>query len=177
MTRPSILRFLAALLFATGLTAAAHAQLPSNNEVWKSRCNLLASQSSAIDAGNLSPALITSTRGVSSHSFLVLAVNRSDADQHYVSCVMYYMAAVAARNGNAGAKDATAASDYAVLAGAERKDATQQSLTMSERMKRIKFKATNLSGLSSSPTETTAALTASTTMPLSLTANYNTAQR
>jgi hypothetical protein len=170
MTRSSILRLFTAIVLLAGFASAAQAQLPVNNNVWKTRCSLLASQATAIDSGNISPALIAATRGVSSHSFIVLAANRSDADQHYVSCAMYYMAAIAARNGNGGAKDVSSANDYTVLAGAEIKDATQQSLSITEHMKRLKFKATNLSGLSSTPNETSAAIDASSTLPLSLSA-------
>jgi hypothetical protein len=177
MTRPSVLRLFAALLVVAGFASVAHAQLPVNSDVWKTRCNLLASQSAAIDAGHPPSMLVSATRGVSSHPFLVLAVNRSDAEQHYVSCAMYYMAAMAARNGNGGAKDPSAASDYSVLASAELKDATKQSLTLSERYKRLKFKASNLGGLSSSPAETSAAIDASSTMPLSLIPIVTTAQR
>jgi hypothetical protein len=50
---------------------------------------------------------------------------------------------------------------------------------MSERMKRLKLKASGLTGgsLTSTPAETSAVIAASTTMPLTLTPNVTTAHR
>ena len=180
MNRSSI-RFsrLAALAAVLGIAASMHAQLPQNNEAWKTRCNLLASSASAIENGNPPAALVAATRGVNSHPYYVLAVDRSQADQHYVACTLYYMAAISARLGNGGKADPSAASDYLVLAGAEFKDAQGESLTMGERFARLKVKASGLSGssLSSTPAETTAVIDASTTMPLTLNAPVFTSKR
>jgi len=159
-------RLIAAFVILLGVTAAAHAQLPVNNDMWKMRCNLLASQASAIQNGNAPALLISATRNVAAKPFVVIAVNRAENEQHFVACTMYYMAAIAAFR----AHDTSNGADYAVLAGAEFKDATKQSLTFSEKMKRVKFKAANLtSSLTSSPAETQSALDAAGTMPLSLT--------
>jgi len=166
MNRSPVRPLFAVLLLVLGISATAHAQLPVNNDAWKTRCNLLASQASAIQNGNAPALLVTATRNVASKPFLVLAVNRADAEQHFVSCAMYYMASISAFRSH----DASDGADYAVLADAEFRDATGQSVTFSEHMKRMKFKASNLtSSLTSSPAETQAAIDAAGTMPLSLT--------
>jgi len=180
MTRSALVRRIACVFsLALGVSAALHAQLPQNNEVWKTRCNLLASSASAIQNGHPPVVLATATRGVSSHPYYVLAVDRSQADQHYVACTMFYMAAISAKMGNGGKADPSAADDYLVLAGAELKDARGESLTMSERFKRFQIKASALSGksLTSTPAETSAVIDASTTMPLSLTPPVFTSKR
>lgn len=179
MTRSFFFRFSAVLLLAFGISAAMHAQLPQNNDTWKTRCNLLAASASSIQSGHPPAVLVAATRGVPSHSFFVLAVNRSEEDQHYVSCTLYYMAAISARMGNGGKPDLDAANDFLVLAGAEVKDARGQSITMAEYFKRLKIKAAGLTGksLTLTPAETEAAITASTTMPLSLPGPVTTAHR
>ena len=180
MTRSALVRSIACVFaLLLGASTALHAQLPQNNEVWKTRCNLLAASANAIQNGNPPSVLVAATRGVSSHPYYVLAVDRSQADQHYVACTLFYMAAISARAGNGGKADPSAADDYAILAGAEVKDARGESLTMSERFKRLEIKASALSGksLTSTPTETTAVIDASTTMPLSLTPPVLTSRR
>jgi len=173
------IRYIALLLLALGLSSALKAQLPQNNEAWKTRCNLLAASASAIENGNPPAVLLRATRGVASHPYYVLAIDRSQADQHYVACTLFYMAAISARAGNGGKSDPSAASDYATLASAELKDAHGESLTMSERFKRIEIKASFLTGksLTSTPTETSAVIDASTTMPLTLTPPVLTSKR
>jgi len=174
-----IQRTVVAFLLALGVSAAAHAQLPQNNEAWKTRCNLLASSANAIQNGNPPSVLVAATRGVVSHPFYVLAVDRSQADQHYVACTLFYMAAISARMGNGGQSDPSAANDDAILAGAELKDARGESLTLSEHFKRLQIKASGLSGkaLTSTPAETSAVINASTTMPLTLTPPVMTSRR
>ena len=180
MTRSAIVRSIACVFaLLLGASTALHAQLPQNNDVWKTRCNLLASSASAIQNGNPPSVLVAATRGVASHPYYVLAVDRSQADQHYVACTMFYMAAISAKLGNGGKPDPSAADDYLVLAGAEVKDARGESLTMSERFKRLQIKASAITGksLTSTPAETTAVIDASTTMPLSLTPPVLTSKR
>jgi hypothetical protein len=170
-TPSALIRRFAALLLVFGVSTALHAQLPQNNEAWKSRCNLLASSASAIQSGKPPAVLVAATHGVNSHPFYVLAVDRAQADQHYVACTLYYMAAISAYAGNGGKADPSAASDYVLLASAEAKEARGESLTMSERFKRLQVKASGLTGkpLTSTPAETSAVIEASTTMPLTLT--------
>jgi len=180
MTRLSApVRYFALLLLVLGFSTALRAQLPQNNEAWKTRCNLLAASASAIENGNPPAVLLRATRGVSSHPYYVLAVDRAQADQHYVACTLFYMAAISARAGNGGKPDPSAAADYAILAGAELKDTRGESLTMTERFKRIEIKASALTGksLTSTPAETSAVIDASTTMPLTLTPAVLTSHR
>src|ERR1700679_35345 len=100
---------LAILAAAFSVASTLHAQLPQNNEAWKTRCTLLASSASAIENGNPPAVLVASTRGLASHPFYVLAVDRAQADQHYVACTLYYMAAISAKLGNGGKADPDAA--------------------------------------------------------------------
>ena len=165
------LRVAVALTILFGMVAALHAQqLPVNNDTWKTRCSVLASAAPAIVNGSTPSALVSATRGVAGRPFYVLAVNRAEAEQHYVACTMYYLAAISARTGNGGKVDADAANDYTVLAGSELKLAKGQSLSFSETFKRLQIKVSGLTGttMTLTPNETSAAIEAATTMPLSV---------
>ena len=180
MIRSALVRSIACTFaLALGASTALHAQLPQNNEAWKTRCNLLAASAGAIENGHPPAILVAATRGVASYPYYVLAVDRSQADQHYVACTLFYMAAISARAGNGGKTDLSAADDYAILAGAEVKDARGESLTMTERFKRLGIKASAITGksLTSTPAETMAVIDASTTMPLTLTPPVLTSKR
>ena len=140
--------------------------------VWKDRCNLLASFSTQIQNGQISPSLAAMTRGVPARGYFVLAVDRAQAKQHYVACTMYYLAAIADREGNGGAKpDPLTSTKYAVIGGSELKLAHGRHLNMHEHMVRVKMKMDEATGqpLTLTPPQTTAVLDASTTMPITLT--------
>jgi hypothetical protein len=164
---PAIRLFAAAVLLAA---AAAHAQLPTDSQPWKDRCNLLASASAAIGSGHVPPMLNRVTRGVPSHGFLVLAVDRAQQGQHYVACTLYYLAAVADRAGNGGTPIPAQAFDEAIIGGSELKLAHHRHLNMTEHEKRIKFKVEELTGkpLSLTPDQTQAVIDASSTMPITM---------
>jgi len=162
--------FAAILLFA--IVASLHAQLPNDNEAWKSRCNLLTSQSAIIQSGNLPAPLISATHGVPADDFFVLAVNRAQAGQHSTACTMYFLAAIAERVGNGARPDPLTAANYAIIGGSEWKLARHQHLRMKEHVTRVKLKVEEITGkesLTLTPDQTMAALTAAGTMPLSLT--------
>jgi len=159
------------LLLSLLLSAAAlHAQLPVNNDAWKTRCNLLAASAKAIEDGTAPPLLVAATHGVAGKPFYVLALNRSQANQHYVACTLYYLAAISERAGNGGKSDPSTASDDATLASAEAKEARGDSPSFYESWKRFTMKFTGLSGttLTVTAAESSAVLNAATTMPLSL---------
>jgi hypothetical protein len=168
MTLSSVVRRISALALVLGASAALHAQLPVNNDMWKTRCNVLATSAPTIDAGSTPAPLVSATRGIKANDFFVVAVNRADADQHYVACAMYYLAAISARTGNGGKADASAASTYATLASAELKQAKGESLSMGEYMKRVQMKFNALTGtpLTLTPAQTSAVIDAAGTMPL-----------
>ena len=147
---------------------AVHAQLPVNNDVWKTRCNVLAN---AAKQGSATPAVfVSATRGIPGQKFYALAVDRGQAGEHYVACALYFLSAISEQHGNGGKADPKAANSDAILAGAELKLARHQHLSMTEHLKRVEMKVETLStplGLTSD--ETAAVITASTTMPLSAT--------
>ena len=160
------------LLFLLAVTAAAvHAQLPVNNDAWKSRCALLSASSKEIEDGNPPASLIAATRGVAGKSFYVIALNRAQANQHYVACTLYYLAAIAEHQGNGGKADPSTSSDDATLASAEAKEARGESVSLYESWKRFLMKFSGLSGTTLTVTadESEAVLNAASTMPLSLT--------
>jgi hypothetical protein len=161
-------RLLAAAVLLTA--AAAHAQLPTDSQPWKDRCNLMSSEAAAIRTGRVPTMFTSATRGVPSHSFLVLAVNRAQNGQHYLACTLYYMAAVADRAGNGSAPNAEQAFDEAIIGGSELKLAHHRHLNMTEHEKRIKFKVEEMTGapLSLTPDQTQAAVDAASTMPLTM---------
>jgi len=165
------LRRVASLVIVLGATAAISAQLPEDSQVWKDRCNLLAASSAAIQNGSTPASLLAATRGVTTRGFFVLAVNRAQAGDHYVACTMYYLAAIAERSGNGGAKpDPLAVTNDAIVGGSELKLAHHQHLRMKEHEVRIKLKVEEMTGqpLTLTPPETTAVLEAATTTPITL---------
>jgi hypothetical protein len=158
------------LVVLVGGAAFCHAQLPTNSGVWKDRCNLLASNSGAIQNGQIPPALAAMTHGVAARGYFVLAVDRAQAKQHYVACTMYYLAAIAERQGNGAKPDLLASTNDAVVGGSELKLARGHHLNMHEHVTRVRMKVEEMRGqpLALSPPQTTAVLDASTTMPISL---------
>jgi len=166
------LRRIVTLVIVVSAASAASAQLPANSDVWKDRCNLLASSSNAIQSGTTPAELVAATRGVTSRGFLVLAINRAQAGQHYVACTMYYLAAISERAGNGGVKpNLIAAGNDAIVAGSELKLARGQHLRMKEHTTRIAMRMHEMTGqpLTLTPPETSAVLDAATTTPVVLT--------
>jgi hypothetical protein len=166
----ALLRSTATLAIVLGATVATYAQMPVNNDTWKTRCNVLATSAPAIVNGSTPAALVSATRGVAGRPFFVLGVDRSQADQHYVACTMYYLAAISARTGNGGKADPDAADKYGILAAAELKLAHGESLSFTEQFKRLQVKFSGLTGetLTLTPNETSSAIDAATTMPLTI---------
>lgn len=164
----SFLRRSLTLLLAAGSVTALHAQLPSDNAVWKTRCGVLTSAAPSIEKGATPAALVTATRGVAGAKFFRLAVDRSQEGQHQVACALFYLAAVADRAGNGGSTDTSAAGIASTLAAAEIKESQGQSLSFAERMAWARTKVSLVSGAGLTSVETQAVIVASTTMPLSL---------
>ena len=156
--------------------AALNAQIPKDNDVWKMRCNVLASAEQGIEAGKIPAPLLTATRGVPASKFITFALDRSGMGEHNVSCAMFYMAAIANRLGNGGKVDPSAAHDATVLANAEIKVAHGQSLSFSDKIKQTTARANELLTPSLTAAELTAVIQAASTMPLSLTAPAQSAQ-
>ena len=79
----SFFRSAALLALAAGLTAAtAQAQMPTDNPVWKTRCNLLAASAADISKGATPATLVAATRGISGQpSSSSLAAESSDCRQ------------------------------------------------------------------------------------------------
>jgi hypothetical protein len=118
----------------TGLCAHATAQMPSDDDTWKARCNALSANATAIDKGSASQALLQTTRGIAGDKFEAVAHERAGAGQHYIACTLYFTGAMAQHMGNGGKIDAGRAHTDVVLAGAELKRATGQSLSFAEKM-------------------------------------------
>jgi hypothetical protein len=166
-------RFFALLLIvATAATLQAQ-QLPKDNDVWKTRCALLASYDNAIQTGAMPPALVSATRGVAGEKFAILATERSQDTQHNVACTMFYLAAISVRAGN-GPKltpklQAKAVKNYSLLGHYEFEVAHGQKPQMTERMKRASIKAKNFgTPLTLNADESGMVIAAATTMPLSV---------
>ena len=155
---------------ASGVSAAAHAQLPTDNPVWKSRCNLLAASAADISKGSTPAALVAATRGVSGQKFLLLAAESANSGNHNVACTLFYLSAIADRAGNGSKADASASDTAITLAGSERKEMAAQSISFSDRMAWTGLKFTLLRANGLSGAETASVLDAATTMPLTLNA-------
>jgi len=124
------------LLFGlvVALCGRAYAQMPSDDDTWKARCNALSANTAAIDKGSAAQNLLQTTHGIAGEKFEAVAHERAGAGQHYIACTLYYTAAMAQHMGNGGKIDAGRAHTDVVLAGAELKRATGVSLSFSERM-------------------------------------------
>ncbi len=162
------LRSLATLAVAAGTVVAAHAQLPVDNPVWKTRCNLLAASAADINKGATPASLVAATRGVGGAKFLSLAAEASNDGNHTVACTLFYLSAIADRAGNGGKTDASAADTASTLAASEVKLLHGGSLSMSDHMTWTGLKFTLMRASAVTSNEAIAALDAAQTMPLSL---------
>jgi hypothetical protein len=163
--------FALCLLAAPFIAFAAQAQLPTDSTTYANRCAQFAGNSGQIEAGNIAPKFISVTRGVPSHSFFVLAVDRAQHGQHDVACVMYYMAAIADSRGNGASSNALQSREEAIIGRSESKLAHHHHLDALEHEKRVKYKVEEMTGskaLSLPPDQTQAAIDAASTMPLSM---------
>ena len=118
----------------------ARAQMPSDDDTWKARCLALSANADAIDKGSAPQEMLQTTHGLPAEKFAAVARERAGANQHYIACTLYYTASMADHMGNAGKIDASRAHTEAVLAGAELKRATGQSLSLKEKVDRTSGK-------------------------------------
>lgn len=163
--RPGLRIAAAAMALLLG-SAAAHAQLPTDNDAWRARCNTLRVAEAQSQSGKLSPELVAATRGVAGSKFLAFAFDRGSSGEHNVACVMYLMAAIADRNGNGGKVDVSAAQDAELLAGVELKEMKGEKLTFSERVKVMETKVGQLASSALTPKDADAVLVAASTVPI-----------
>lgn len=118
----------------------AHAQEPTDSDVWKSRCLSLGAHADAIDKGSAPPEMLQTTHGIPGAKFAAVGYERGNAGQHYIACTMYYTAALAEHMGNGGKIDPGRAHTDIVLAGAEAKRAAGLPLSFKEKMDRASGK-------------------------------------
>ena len=149
----------AAAVLLTASAAAAHAQMPRDNDAWKSRCAVLASQTA--DLNHLSPAVAELTRGVPGSKFQTFGFDRQAAGEHNVACTLFYLAAIA----NQASKDASAAKDAQLLANLEVKAMKGQQPSFTENLSRTKIKAYEITRPALTLTDEEKVLLAATTIP------------
>jgi hypothetical protein len=147
-----------AVLLALCASAAAHAQMPTDNDAWKARCNALAATT---DLGHLTAEARALTHSVPASKFTTFAFDRSAAGQPAVACTMFYLGAIAAQ----ASSDASTAHDNAVLAGIEIKAAHHQDTTFSESLTRMKAKAYEIPKPALTVDDEEKVLLAATTIP------------
>jgi hypothetical protein len=147
--------------------AASMAQLPTDNDGWKARCNTLGAADGAIQGGTISPSLVSATRGVDGAKFMTFGWDRAAAGEHNVACTMFYMAAIAGRVGNGGKQNFEEAHNAQMMGLAEYKLAHRQKLTMREHFKRSETKSSQLAAKPLTAGDSDAVLRAATTMPVS----------
>ena len=154
-----------ALLLASA--PSMHAQMPNDNQTWKARCETLAAVQATIDAGAMTPKLVATTHGIPGSDFTMLALDRAHGEQHAVACTLFYMAAIAERNGNGGhGVDSLAAENRAILAHAEFLKLHNQPVPMSASLRLTGVEARHLLVPTPNEDQVRAVLTAATTMPL-----------
>jgi hypothetical protein len=129
------LAFCTGILFIlAGPCPSAHAQAPTDNDAWKSRCLALSANADSIDKGSASTELQQGTKGIAGAKFAAVAHERGGAGQHYVACTLYYTAAIAERMGNEGKPDPSRAHADTILAGIELKRISGKPLSFKEKM-------------------------------------------
>ena len=158
--------YLLAALAMLFFSSAAHAQLPTDNDAWKARCNSLRAAELQIQNGKIAPELVAATRGVQGSKFLAFAWDRGSSGEHNVACVMYLMAAIADRTGNGGKVDVGGAEDAELLAGVEMKLLHGEKLTFSEKLKVAETKVGQIIASSLTQKEADAVLVAASTVPI-----------
>lgn len=148
------------------LGASAKAQLPTDNDAWKARCNVLRAAEMQFQNGEIAPELAAATRGVQGSKFVAFAWDRGSSGEHNVACVMYLMAAIADRKGNGGKVDIGAAEDAETLAKVELKLLHGEKLTFSEKLKVAETKVGQIISSSLTQKEADAVLVAASTVPI-----------
>lgn len=166
MNRLRIATVSAALIVSA---AAAHAQMPTDNDTWKARCKSLSSM--AGDLNHLTPSTASLTRGLPGAKFQTFAFDRQAAGQHNVACAMFYMAAIASQAGNGGKADPSAAHDALVLANLEVKAMHNEPASFTENLVRTKAKAIEIARPSLTIDDEEKVVLATTTVPFSTTAS------
>ncbi len=153
----------AALSFSA---AAAHAQMPEDNAAWTARCAMLNSLATQIDGGHVPASLAAGTHGVPSIEFATFGFDRSRASEHNVACTMFFMAAIAERNGNGAAANPKTAHNLLVVAQSEVALAHKVKVTTLQHMKRGEEEAKQVKAKSLTADQSSAVLAAADTLPL-----------
>jgi hypothetical protein len=151
-----------ALLCAVG---AAQAQMPQDNPVWQGRCLRLSAHARAIESGAPSPDLVAATRGIPGERFTVIAFDRSQAQQHWVACTMFYLGAIAEAHGNSGKVRLLGAENRVLLGDAERRMAMGQKVPMTESLRRAGVEAHDIVLPTPTPAEVGSAIEAADVLP------------
>jgi hypothetical protein len=157
-------RFAAAFvaLFCLSAGMALHAQMPTDNDTWKARCNALASVS---DITHPTPQIVALTRGVAGSKFRTFGFDRDAAGQHKVACTLFFLGAVADQAGNGGKQDSSSAEDNATLARLQIKAMHGESPTFSERITVAKVKALEVTRPALTQADEENVMNAATTIP------------
>lgn len=156
---------LAALPFCAAAALPAHSQMPTDNDAWKHRCEVL--RDADPNGRGTVPAWLTKAPGtVPGPRWTTFGWDRSRANQPYVACTFFYLGAIADHNRNKGHADHVHAHESAVMGRIEDKLARHEDVTTREKLTRTHAEAAEIPKPALTIPEEEAMVTAATTMPL-----------
>lgn len=155
----------AAALPLLGLALSSSAQMPTDNDTWKKRCEVL--RDADPTARGVVPAwLQTAPQAVPGPRWTTFGFDRAHARQSYVACTFFYLGAIADHNhGNAHA-DRVHAHESAVMGKIMDKAARHEKITPREKLTKGHAEAAEIPKPALTIPEEEAMLAAATTMPL-----------
>jgi hypothetical protein len=152
------------LLFCATVSAV-YAQMPTDNDTWKLRCNLLHDNVSRL---GVAPPWLTSTpQQVAGPRYTTFGWDRDHAAQPAVACVLFYLGAIADHNAPVNHADHIHSIESSTMGLVEWQTLHGQKITDRQKITRVHAKAAEIPKPALTVPEEEAIVAASSTMPLS----------
>jgi len=154
-----------ACLFALVASARAHAQMPTDNDAWKARCEVLHRADPNL-SGSVPAWLRSAPRNVPGPQWTTFGWDRDRAGQRSVACVFFYLGAVADHNSNRGHADRVHAKESATMGAIEVMLANHQPVPFRKTLTRAHAEAAEIPKPALTVAQEQAMVDAATTMQL-----------
>lgn len=164
------------LSLLSGVMHRAAAQMPTDNDTWKKRCEVL--RDADPNARGTVPDWLAKAPGtaVPGPRFTTFGWDRARAGQHYVACTFFYLGAIADHNHSNKHADRVHAHESAVMGRLEDKAARHEPGTSREGLTAARAKAAEIPKPALTVPEEEGIVQAATTMPLEPPSAESTAQ-
>jgi hypothetical protein len=159
----SLLCLAAFLLMAGG--AAARAQMPTDNDAWKARCDTLRN-ADPTGRGNVPAWLRQAPKGIPGPQFTTFGWDRLRATQPYVACTFFYLGAIADHNAPRTHANHVHAHESAVMGRIAAQTGHHQQVSVREGLTRAHAEAAEIPKPPLTIPEEEAIVAAASTMPL-----------